>query len=930
MSTVNSEPSNPDPLACALGAALINTGLYLVFDADTGALQSANEDAIFLLEMSEDSLNSVMFTDICGSEDQPADMLWAEILGGLPVRGKTNLKASLSMEEHPVDILALVAPSEEGTRVALYAQVQEQAPATVEETSSGHPDSIGVIEMNADGVVLKANERAAMALEYYAEPMDGQTHDTLWPEHVAKSPEYVEFWEKLRQGRIIEGRYAHVGAEGTEIWLQCTFCPVRDSDGMTEKVVQYLMDVTDDAKQAVSNAERLGTMQTNLSLAEFDLEGHLKSASVNFLKIIGTNEADAIGKRLQRFLDAEYVRSPDFEKAWQGVLKGETITLDVPHVTIEGDTVWSRAHFFPIKDSSGAVATVFEAVTPVHEELEELQDLKAKSTALSADTLVAEFDIDGNLLNCRSLFLQALEIDPDNKDGLHWSDTVSPEASHNARHGDIWAKLARGESVHGTFRHKTPSNKVVWLDSHYVPIRSQKNGEIKKIYFYASDISRLRNSWLENIQQIDAVNASISVAKYDVHGTVLSANENFLTAVGYTNEELQGAKHSVLCKPDYANSADYRNFWERLKNGEAISEEVLRIAKNGEHVWLHATYNPVRDIDGIVTRVIEYAYDITEKREDHMDLARKWDSARAAQAICEFDDSGTILTANDAFLKMIGYSLREVTDQHYSILCAPDYVRSKEYRDFWHALAQGQVQSGTFSQVGRFDRDIYLQAHFVPVKDFLGEVTGVIMYATEVTEHVALRKKVDAEVEAVNKEITDVLEMSKTIQGQVQGLTQEISKYQKAMADGEDILSTSLGDITGVSSAIEKISEIVDMLGEIAVQTNLLAFNAAIEAARAGEHGIGFSIVADEVRKLAERNANAARDISRQLDAATDRMSRGASGAEKTVSLVKETVERLKSSDSEFDKLISECEGQAGSIHSINEVILRLGAEATH
>ena len=203
-------------------------------------------------------------------------------------------------------------------------------------------------------------------------------------------------------------------------------------------------------------------------------------------------------------------------------------------------------------------------------------------------------------------------------------------------------------------------------------------------------------SWRTNaaardaLAQVEAIGASQAVIEFNMDGTIITANENFLKTLGYSLAEISGKHHSMFVDPSERDSAAYREFWARLNRGEYQAAEYKRIGKGGLEVWIQASYNPVQGSDGKPVKVVKFATDITEKKIRSMEDTGKIDAILRAQAVIEFTMDGTILTANENFLKTMGYTLAEIQGKHHSMFVEPAMRDSAEYREFWARLNRGE------------------------------------------------------------------------------------------------------------------------------------------------------------------------------------------------------------------------------------------------
>ena len=254
--------------------------------------------------------------------------------------------------------------------------------------------------------------------------------------------------------------------------------------------------------------------------------------------------------------------------------------------------------------------------------------------------------------------------------------------------------------------------------------------------------------------QISAINKSQAVIEFTMEGVVITANDNFLSTLGYSLDEIQGKHHRIFVDSEYSKSNEYSKFWEDLNRGEFQQAEYERIAKGGRPVWIQASYNPVFDENNKPIKVVKFATDITESKIRNMDYSGKIDAINKSQAVIEFTPEGEILTANDNFLNTLGYSLDEIVGKHHRIFIKKDESSSREYEDFWKQLGQGHFSNGEFERIAKSGESIWIQAIYNPIFDAKGNVMKVVKFATDVTE-----QKMQAIINKKNSEIANALKL---------------------------------------------------------------------------------------------------------------------------------------------------------------------------
>jgi methyl-accepting chemotaxis protein len=258
-------------------------------------------------------------------------------------------------------------------------------------------------------------------------------------------------------------------------------------------------------------------------------------------------------------------------------------------------------------------------------------------------------------------------------------------------------------------------------------------------------------------------------------------------------------------------------------------------------------------------RIVEWA-DVTEARKRDITLLDESNQVKAIGrtfAVIHFELNGTITDANDNFLAATGYRRDEVVGKHHSMFMDPAEARSEDYRRFWERIASGQAQSGQFRRVAKDNRELWLQASYVPLIDAQGKPYRAVKYANDITAQKHALRDVTEVIGALAKgDLT--AEMTGTYEGDFAQLRDSVNQSMTSLRDMVGKIHEAAGTITTAASQIAS--------GNASLNTRTQEQSSALEETAAG---------VEEMTATVRQNAGNAKEANQLASGARDVAERG-------------------------------------------------------
>ncbi len=595
-------------------------------------------------------------------------------------------------------------------------------------------------------------------------------------------------------------------------------------------------------------------------------------------------------------------------------------------------------------------------------------ELQGQLDALHRVQAVIEFKLDGTIIAANENFLGATGYGLDEIKGKHHRMFCDPAYVESTEYQDFWKKLAGGEFTSGEFKRFSKTGDEIWINASYNPIFDAEGKPVKVVKF-ATDVTESKLKSAEHEGKMKAISRAQAVIEFELDGTIITANENFLGATGYGLDEIKGKHHRMFCDPAYVESTEYQDFWKKLAGGEFTSGEFKRFSKTGDEIWINASYNPIFDAEGKPIKVIKFASDVTDQvklRETAETLSLVANETDNSVVISDKD--GRIEYINPGFTKLTGFTTEEVIGKKPGELLQgkhtdPETVKkireklnnqvsfyeeilnyTKSGEAYWISLAVNPV----FDEEGNLDKFVSIQTNINDTKikqqDFncrleaISKVSAIVEFEPDGT----ILDANDNFCHTVGYALDDIkgkkhsmfvdFEYSKgpeyrTFWNKLRDGILDTGKYRRIGKDGKEIwLQASYNPIfdqennvvkvvkfaTDITSQVELEKEVTEIATNFAAKSSEISEQAATVAQGAQALGATTEEMNASVEELSAsidsiaQNSKGADEIARNTQSEADSGSRAIERAIESMDLINSSSEEI----SEIVKVISEIAGQ--------------------
>jgi methyl-accepting chemotaxis protein len=683
------------------------------------------------------------------------------------------------------------------------------------------------------------------------------------------------------KGGIFGGLFRNAEQEAQIAQLQARLA---EADRIRAELEQRAADADRRAAAAAPAESRLQSLERSHAMAELEPDGRITRVNEAFAKLFGYGASELAGQRLSMLVSPDNA-DMDGNRAYRIALeRGEAAGGHQLRTRKDGSEVWIFAAATPVRDASGRVTGLIELCVDVHDYsagyVETQRELDIRTRIMDITSIVSVGDRKGDIVTINEKFLEVSKYSRDELIGAGHNKTRHPDMPKEV-FKEMWATIGRGGIFRGVVKNRAKDGTPYYVDAVIAPYVG-KNGKPERYLGVRYDIteSELQRHTMNGVW--DAINKAYCVIEFDLKGNITHANDNFLKAVGYNSDEVDGKHHGMFVPKEFADTKDYREFWDMIARGERYGGQFKYLGKGGKEVWLDATYNPICDEMGRPFKIIEFAADITNQRNAEQLEAAVKESQAVINAAQEGDLTGRVpLEGKTGSIAKLCQGINAILDSMAGVVGLV-----KESTEAINTAAR-EIAAGNSDLSGRTE------------------------------EQASSLQETAASMEQLNGTVKQNSESAKLANHLAIGASDVASKGGEAVTEVVRTMET-------ISESSRKIADIISVIDGIAFQTNILALNAAVEAARAGEQGRGFAVVASEVRNLAQRSAAAAKEIKTLISDSVDKVNLGSRLVSDAGHTMEEIVDSVRKVTEIMGEIATASAEQSSGIQQVSEAVSQM------
>ena len=549
------------------------------------------------------------------------------------------------------------------------------------------------------------------------------------------------------------------------------------------------------------------------------------------------------------------------------------------------------------------------------------REIDARMKLVDEMCIVSEVDLKGYITYVNDLHCEVSQYKREELMGQNQNIVRHPDMDKEV-FKELWSTIGRGQIFRGPVKNKKKDGTPYYVDGVFAPVLGANGKPIKYIGVrYENTAITIEKQASDGV--VSAINTSFAYIEFDLKANVITANDNFLNALGYTLNEIVGKHHRIFVEPEYANTSAYSRFWEELGMGIPQNGLYKRITRAGKEIWIQAVYSPVKDEMGRIVKFVKIATDVTAATEASFATQKaSAEVTRVLKSIGEGDLSQKYSINSLAELKEMGDSLNQtielLNEQKEAEL--ETQLAAKEVSRVIVALSEGDLtQRYSIESIGELRKmGESLNQTIVILSDLISKV---ILNADNIASaSIQMSSSAQQLSEGATGQASSVEEISSSMEEMTANIQQNTSnsrQTEKISTTASIDIIESKESVLETENSMKLIASKISIIGEISRQTNLLALNAAVEAARAGEHGRGFAVVAAEVRKLAERSQLAATEID-------EVSAKSVSVAQKSGQMLSDVVPNIQKTSDLVQEITASSIEQSSGAEQINNAIQNL------